>query len=109
MVEITVTTTDAIEGREVTEYCGVVSGEAIIGANVVSDIASGIRDIVGGRSASYEKRIKEGREEALSDLRAEADDLGADAVVGATFDYEEMREGMLWVNVSGTAVKTRRE
>jgi uncharacterized protein YbjQ (UPF0145 family) len=109
MADITVTTTDGIDGREVTEYCGVVSGEAILGANVVSDIASGIRDIVGGRSASYEKKLKQGREEAVADLRAEADEFDADAVVGVGFDYEEMREGMLWINVSGTAVRTRRE
>jgi len=107
MADITVTTTDGLEGREVTEYVGIVSGEAVIGANVVSDIAAGIRDVVGGRSDSYEKRIRTGREEAVADIRAEAGELGADAVVGATFDYEEMREGMLWVNLSGTAVRTR--
>jgi len=108
MSDITVTTTDSIDGREVTEYLGVVSGEAVIGANVVSDIAAGIRDVVGGRSESYEKRIASGRDEAVADIRAEARDRGADAVVGAAFDYEEMREGMLWVNISGTAVRTRR-
>ena len=108
MQDITVTTTDTLDGREITEYCGVVAGEAVIGANVVSDIAAGIRDVVGGRSGSYEKKIKAGRDEALTDIRAEAEELGADAVVGATFDYEEMAEGMLWVNVSGTAVRTRR-
>jgi uncharacterized protein YbjQ (UPF0145 family) len=107
MSDITVTTTDGLEGREVVEYCGVVSGEAVIGANVLSDLAAGIRDVVGGRSASYEKKIETGRKEALNDVRAEAADLGADAVVGASFDYEEMAEGMLWVNVSGTAVRTR--
>ena len=109
MTEPTITTTDGLDGHEVTEYLGVVSGEAVIGANVVSDIAAGIRDVVGGRSASYEKKIEQGRTEAIDDLRAEAADLDADAVVGATFDYEEMAEGMLWVNLSGTAVKTRRE
>jgi uncharacterized protein YbjQ (UPF0145 family) len=109
MAEPIITTTDGLDGREVTEYLGVVSGEAVIGANVVSDIAAGIRDVVGGRSASYEKKIEQGRTEAIDDLRAEAEDLGADAVVGATFDYEEMAEGMLWVNLSGTAVKTRRK
>ena len=107
MTEVTVTTTDSIEGREVTEYLGVVSGEAVIGANVVSDIAAGIRDVVGGRSNSYEKKIETGRREALTDIEAEAEELGADAIVGASFDYEEMAEGMLWVNVSGTAVATR--
>ncbi|WP_135853403.1 YbjQ family protein [Halorussus salinus] len=109
MTEVTITTTDGLDGREVSEYLGVVSGEAVIGANVVSDIAAGIRDVVGGRSGSYEKKIETGREEAVADLRAEAEDLGADAVVGASFDYEEMAEGMLWVNLSGTAVRTRSE
>ncbi|WP_137291715.1 YbjQ family protein [Natronorubrum halophilum] len=109
MSDIIVTTTDGLDGRAATEYLGVVSGEAVIGANVVSDIAAGIRDIVGGRSGSYEKKIATGRQEALADIRAEARELGADAVVGATFDYEEMGEGMLWVNLSGTAVTTRRE
>ncbi|MEF8782709.1 MAG: YbjQ family protein [Haloarculaceae archaeon] len=89
MTEITITTTDSIDGREIAEYAGVVSGEAVIGANVVGDIAAGIRDVVGGRSGSYEKKIETGREEAISDIRAEARELGADAVVGATFDYEE--------------------
>lgn len=107
MTDVTITTTDGLEGREVTEYLGVVSGEAIIGANVVSDIAAGIRDVVGGRSGSYEKKVETGRQEAISDIRIEAERLGADAVVGASFDYEEMGEGMLWVNLSGTAVKTR--
>jgi uncharacterized protein YbjQ (UPF0145 family) len=93
----------------VTEYLGVVSGEAVIGANVMSDIAAGIRDVVGGRSGSYEKKIESGRTETINDIRAEAQELGADAVIGARFDYEELAEGMLWVNLSGTAVKTRRQ
>lgn len=104
MPEIVVTTTDTIEGRDVSEYLGVISGEAVIGANVVSDIAAGIRDVVGGRSGSYEKKIETGRREAINDLEAEAAERGADAVIGASFDYEEMGEGMLWVNLSGTAV-----
>ncbi|UPV75563.1 YbjQ family protein [Halorussus limi] len=109
MDEVTITTTDGLDGREVSEYLGVVSGEAVVGANVVSDIAAGIRDVVGGRSGSYEKKIETARTEAIEDLRAEAEDLGADAVVGASFDYEEMAEGMLWVNLSGTAVETQRQ
>ncbi|MFA9418272.1 YbjQ family protein [Natrinema sp. HArc-T2] len=107
--DVTITTTDSLEGREITEYLGVISGEAVIGANVMSDIAAGIRDVVGGRSGSYEKKIENGRREAIKDLQADAKERGADAVVGATFDYEEMGEGMLWVNLSGTAVTTRRE
>lgn len=106
MTDVTITTTDSLEGREITEYLGVISGEAVIGANVVSDLAAGIRDVVGGRSGSYEKKIETARREALADLRAEAQELDADAVVGASFDYEEMGEGMLWVNLSGTAVST---
>ena len=107
MDEITITTTDGLDGQEVTAYLGVVSGEAVIGANVVSDMAAGIRNVVGGRSESYEKKIETGRTEAIRDIRGEAEELGADAVIGATFDYEEMAEGMLWVNLSGTAVETR--
>ena len=107
MADVIVTTTDGIDGQEVTDYLGVVSGEAVVGANVVSDIAAGIRDVVGGRSGSYEKKIGKARREAIDDIEAEAADVGADAVVGATLDYEEMAEGMLWVNISGTAVKTR--
>ncbi len=107
MADLTITTTDSIENHEITDYHGVVSGEAVIGANVVSDIAAGIRDVVGGRSGSYEKKIEQGRREAISDIEAEAAELGADAIVGASFDYEEMAEGMLWVNLSGTAVSTR--
>ncbi|MEA5388429.1 YbjQ family protein [Haloarculaceae archaeon H-GB11] len=106
MSDLTITTTDGLDGKSVDEYLGVVSGEAVIGANVVSDIAAGIRDVVGGRSGSYEKKIETGREEAIKDIREEAQALGADAVVGASFDYEEMAEGMLWVNLSGTAVRT---
>ncbi len=109
MSEITITTTDGIEGEAITEYVGVVAGEAVIGANVISDISAGIRDVVGGRSGSYEKKIAAGRQEAVNDIQQEAADMGADAIVGATFDYEEMAEGMLWVNLSGTAVKTRPE
>lgn len=81
----------------------------VLTADSISDIAAGIRDVVGGRSGSYEKEIETGREEAVADIRAEAEELGADAVVGASFDYEEMAEGMLWVNLSGTAVRTRSE
>ena len=104
MTDITITTTDTLEGQTISDYLGVVSGEAVIGANVVSDMAAGIRNVVGGRSGSYEKKIATGRSEAIDDIQAEAADLGADAVVGSSFDYEEMAEGMLWVNLSGTAV-----
>lgn len=93
MADVIITTTDSLEGQEITAYLWVISGEAVIGANVVSDLAAGIRDVVGGRSGSYEKKIETGRQEAIDDLQAEAQELGANAVVGATFDYEEMARG----------------
>ncbi len=71
-------------------------------------LPAGIPDVVGGRSNSYERKTETGRQEAVSDIKAEAAEVGADAVVGATLDDEEMAEGMLWVNISGTAVRTRR-
>lgn len=100
-----ITTTDSIEGRKVKKYLGIVSGEAIMGANVMKDIFAGVRNIIGGRSGKYEKTVRKGREEALKDLRKRAEELGADAFVGVRADYEEMGEGMLWINLTGTAVK----
>ncbi len=107
MKEIIVTTTGSIDGKEVTEYIDVVAGEAVMGANVVKDFFAGIRDIVGGRSTSYEKEIKQGRREAIKDIKQEAADKGADAVIGLSMDYEEMGEGMLWMTATGTAVRLR--
>lgn len=98
---MTVTTTPSIEGKKISEYLGPVHGEAIIGANIVKDFTAGVRDIVGGRSGGYQKA----REDALEDLYAEAEAHGADAVVSLSFDYEELRGTMIWVNVTGTAVK----
>ena len=102
-----VTTTHSVEGRPATEYLGLVTGEAILGANVFRDIFAGIRDIVGGRSAGYEKSLKEARETALEEMQAEAVRLGGDAVVGVDLDYEVVGKdgGMLMVSASGTAVK----
>ncbi|MGH6635527.1 MAG: heavy metal-binding domain-containing protein [Gammaproteobacteria bacterium] len=102
-----VTTTPDIEGRPVTAYLGVVAGEAILGANVFRDLFAGIRDIVGGRSAAYEKELRKAREIALEDLIDSAKSLGADAVVAVDIDYEVLgeRNSMLMVSVSGTAVK----
>lgn len=100
-----ITTTESIEGKQIKEYLGIVSGEAVMGANIMKDFMAGIRDIIGGRSGKYEEVIMEGREEALKDLQARAEELGADAVIGVRADYEEMGEGMLWVNLTGTAVK----
>lgn len=102
-----ISTTPQIEGRPITRYCGVVTGEAIIGANVFSDMFAKVRDIVGGRAGAYEKALKTARREAFADLEHEAEDAGADAVVGVDLDYEVIGEtgSMLMVSVSGTAVK----
>ena len=100
-------TTNTIENRSVTEYLGVVTGETIIGANIFKDIFAGIRDIVGGRSGSYERVLAEARENALDEMAAKAKDLGADAVIGIDLDYETLgaNGGMIMVTASGTAVK----
>ena len=100
------TTTPNIEGRRVTKYLGIVAGEAILGANLFKDLFAGIRDLVGGRSATYEKELQRARDIALEELRQRAQDLGANAVVGIDIDYEIMgkENGMLMVSASGTAV-----
>lgn len=102
------TTTSTIEGRRITRYCGVVTGEAILGANIFRDFFAGVRDIVGGRSASYEKELHRARAIALQELEEEAARIGANAVVGIDLDYEVVGQGasMLMVSVSGTAVVT---
>ena len=101
-----ITTTPHLEGRPITEYLGIVTGEAIIGANILKDFMAGIRDIVGGRSAAYEKALRSAREEALREMANEAMARNADAVVGVDLDYEVLGtgNGMLMVSVSGTAV-----
>ena len=101
-----ITTTPTVEGRRITRYCGVVCGEAIMGANIFKDLFAGIRDIVGGRSATYEKELQRAREIALKELEERAASLGANAVVGVDLDYEVMgrENGMLMVSASGTAV-----
>lgn len=104
-----ITTTDTVQGREITDYLGIVSGQAIYGANVFRDLFAGIRDIVGGRSGSYESVLADGAKEALGDMQAEAEAMGANAIVGISVDYESVgKEGsMLMVAVSGTAVRVR--
>ena len=100
------TTTPSVEGRAITEYLGVVTGEAILGANIVRDLFAGIRDIVGGRAGAYEEELRKAREIAMEELATEAQQLGADAVVGIDLDYETVGQGsMLMVTASGTAVR----
>jgi uncharacterized protein YbjQ (UPF0145 family) len=101
------TTTHAIDGQTITEYLGVVTGEAILGANIVRDLFAGIRDVVGGRSGAYEEELRKAREIAMEDLAQEAAGRGADAVVAIDLDYETVGQGgsMLMVTASGTAVR----
>ena len=103
-----VTTTPSIEGKRIEEYLGIVTGEAILGTNLFKDIFANIRDIVGGRSAAYERELNSARQIALDELQANASRLGANAVVGVDLDYEVLGagNGMLMVSASGTAVRT---
>lgn len=100
------TTTTSIEGHPVRQYLGIVTGETIIGANIFRDLFAGIRDIVGGRSGSYEKVLAEARQTALREMQEHAAALGANAVIGVDLDYEVLgaQNGMLMVTASGTAV-----
>ena len=102
-----VTTTNNLETHKVTDYLGIVTGETIIGANIFKDFFAGIRDIVGGRSGSYEKVLREAKDIALKEMQEQAMKLGAKAVIGVDLDYETVgpNGGMLMVTASGTAVK----
>ena len=99
-------TTSVIDGRPVSRYIGVVTGEAIIGANILRDLLATVRDVVGGRSATYEKALAEAREVAMREMQERAQQLGASGVIGIDLDYEVLgaNNGMLMVAVSGTAV-----
>ena len=101
-----VTTTPSIEGHRITDYKGIVVGEAILGANLFRDMFAGITDIIGGRSGAYEKSLNEARETALKEMEERARDAGANAIVGVDLDYEVVgkENGMLMVSASGTAV-----
>ncbi|MBL1173748.1 heavy metal-binding domain-containing protein [Pantanalinema sp. GBBB05] len=104
-----VTTTDSLEGKTIVAYYGVVSGEAILGANIFRDFFASIRDIVGGRSGMYEKSLREAKEIAMREMIEAAQAMGANAVIGIDIDYENISIGeggsMLMVATSGTAVK----
>jgi uncharacterized protein YbjQ (UPF0145 family) len=101
-----ITTTPMVEGRQIVAYHGIVSGEAILGANVFRDFFASIRDVVGGRSGSYEKVLRAGRDTALGEMADEAKRLGANAVVGVDLDYGSIgtNESMMMVTANGTAV-----
>lgn len=101
-----ITTTPSIEGKSIRRYLGLVTGEAIMGANLFKDLFAGIRDLVGGRSATYEQELGRARQIALTEMEDAAQRLGANAVIGVDLDYEVLGQanGMLMVAVSGTAV-----
>jgi uncharacterized protein YbjQ (UPF0145 family) len=102
-----VTTTNVIEGRRIVEYKGLVAGEAILGANIFRDLFASIRDIVGGRSGSYEKVLNDARQTAIGEMTDKAAALGANAVIGVDLDYETVGSNgsMLMVTAAGTAVR----
>ncbi len=100
-----IVTTDGIEGRRIVQYLGIVSGDAIVGANVFRDVFARVRDVVGGRAGGYEKALRGAKEHALEDLAEQARALGADAVVAVDLDYEVVGNSMLMVSANGTAVK----
>ncbi|NLT65792.1 MAG: heavy metal-binding domain-containing protein [Acidobacteria bacterium] len=98
-------TTPSIEGKRIVRYHGLVSGEAILGANIFRDFFAGVRDIIGGRSAAYEKELRRAKEIAIQEMQEQAQAMGGNAVVGVDLDYETIRQGsMLMVSASGTAV-----
>lgn len=103
------TTTSTVEGREVDRYLGVVFGDAVLGVNVFKDLLGGLRDIIGGRSGTYERELGSARDTALANLSQQAAAVGADAVLGIDIDYEVLgsNNGMLMVSASGTAVKLK--
>jgi len=102
-----VTTTNNIENREIIDYLGVVSGEAVYGANIFKDIFASIRDVVGGRAGAYENVLRDGKDAAIGDMMENARALGADAIIGVDLDYEQIGQAMLMVSANGTAVKLR--
>ena len=100
-----ITTTPGIEGRSVSKYVGVVAAQGVLGVNVFKDVAAGMRNILGGRSRSYENELSSGVSDSLIELEKQAAELGADAVVGVDIDYESVGSQMLMISASGTAVK----
>ncbi|MCS5489560.1 YbjQ family protein [Algoriphagus limi] len=103
-----ITTTNSLEGHKIVSYLGIVSGETIIGANVFKDFFASITDIVGGRSSAYERVLREAKATAMTEMEMQARSFGANAIVGIDLDYETIRDGMLMVTASGTAVKVEK-
>ncbi|MEK8126656.1 YbjQ family protein [Paenibacillus filicis] len=99
-----ITTTPTIEGAPIKQYLGIATGEVIMGVNALRDLKASITDLVGGRSRAYEGKLQEARDKAFAEMTQKASDLGANAIVGIDIDYEVIREGMLMVAASGTAV-----
>jgi uncharacterized protein YbjQ (UPF0145 family) len=103
-----VTTTNTLQDQPIASYLGIVTGEAILGANIFKDFFAGIRDIVGGRSGTYEQSLREAKDAALREMEQQARALGADAIIGVDLDYETVGGSMLMVTANGTAVKLAR-
>jgi uncharacterized protein YbjQ (UPF0145 family) len=100
-----IVTSDRIEGRRIADYLGIVSGDAIVGANMFRDLFARVRDVVGGRAGGYEKVLRSAKEAALEDIAEEAAERGANAIIAVDLDYESVGDSMLMVSVNGTAVR----
>ena len=100
-----IVTSDQIEGRRIAEYLGIVSGDAVVGANMFRDLFARVRDVVGGRAGGYEKALRGAKEEAIEDIAEEYAERGANAVIAVDLDYESIGDSMLMVSVNGTAVR----
>jgi len=101
---VLVSTTPTVEGKKIVKYLGIVSGEAIMGANVFKDLFAGIRDIVGGRASAYEKELRKAKEIAINEMMEKAREVGANAILSVDLDYETIGQSMLMVSASRTAV-----
>ncbi len=104
-----ITTTNSIDGCTIQHYLGIVSGEAVMGSNIFRDVFAGVRDIIGGRSGQYEKKFRQAKELAISEMMEQTKENDANAIVGIKIDYEMVRESMMMVSAQGTAVKIVRE
>lgn len=100
-----VTTTNTLDGKKIVEYKGIVTGEVVLGANIFRDFFASIRDVIGGRSGSYEEVLQQAKDAALKEITERAQALGANAIIGIDLDYETLGRSMLMVTASGTAVK----